>query len=78
MLGEIKYPSGELVTLAGGVESMSVYSGSVSFVVPLRLDPRAKPGPITVELVVRFQACDDSRCLAPQRATLAVPLEVLG
>jgi len=78
VLGEIAYPSGELVTLAGGAEPISVYSGSVSFVVPLRLDPRAGPGPITVDLVLRFQACDDSRCLAPQRVTLAVPLEVSG
>jgi uncharacterized protein YyaL (SSP411 family) len=76
--GEIAYPDGELVSLADGAEPMSVYSGSVSFAVPLRLDPRAKPGPTTVNLVVRFQACDDSLCLAPQRVTLPVPLEVLG
>jgi DsbC/DsbD-like thiol-disulfide interchange protein len=76
--GTITYPNGEPITLGASAEPLSVYSGSVSFVVPLRLDLHAEPGPMTVELTVHFQACDDSSCLAPQRVTVAVPLEVRG
>jgi hypothetical protein len=62
--GEALYPAAHSVTVAG--ETLSVYSGEFSITVE---PPPGPPPPLDVE----FQACDDSRCLAPVRLSLETP-----
>jgi uncharacterized protein YyaL (SSP411 family) len=61
---EAVYPAAQSVTVAG--ETLSVYSGDFSVTVE---PPSGTAPPLDVE----FQACDDSRCLAPVRLSLETP-----
>ncbi len=72
-LAEVRYPPGTatLATL-GSDEKASVYAGEVKLTARVRLDAQAQPGPLTLNLKVAYQACNDRACLAP--ATLSVPL----
>jgi hypothetical protein len=64
--GEPAYPAAHRVTVAG--EELSVYSGTFSVTAKAQAGAPAKA---TVD--VEFQACDDSRCLAPVRLLLEAP-----
>ncbi len=61
---EPAYPSAENTTVAG--DRLAVYSGDFSVTAML-------PGNGAVAVDVEFQACDDSRCLAPVRLQLEAP-----
>jgi uncharacterized protein len=74
-LARVEYPPGEVKALdASGSERVAVYEKKATFKLFLRVAPGTKPGLATVRFKVRFQACNDSACLAP--ATLSVPLEL--
>ena len=62
--GEPAYPSAEIRTVAG--DRLSVYSGDFSVTAKT-------PGSDAAAVDVEFQACDDSRCLAPARLELEAP-----
>jgi len=64
--GEPAYPVAHRVTVAG--EELSVYSGAFSVTAKTRAGAPAK-----IAVDVEYQACDDSRCLAPVRLSLASP-----
>jgi hypothetical protein len=72
-LGEVRYPPGAAAAAApGGDGKASVYEGEVKLTARVRLDAQARPGPMTLNLKVSYQACNDRACLAP--ATLTVPV----
>jgi uncharacterized protein YyaL (SSP411 family) len=72
-LAAVHYPAGTPApALPGSDEKALVYEHEVRLTARLRLDDRAKPGPLTLRLTVGYQACNDRACLAP--ASLAVPL----
>ena len=56
----------------GSPEKASVYEGKIMLTARVRLDAKARPGPLTLSLRLSYQACNDRACLAP--ATLNVPL----
>ncbi len=58
----VTYPPGKVMTFAFSKEPLSVYDGDV--VLPFEAD-----GPV----MVVYQACDDTRCLAPVRRKLELP-----
>ena len=60
---------------AADVES---FSGKAEFLVPVRVDPMAKPSKYTATVRVRFQACDGKMCLAPADHTVDVGFEVVA
>ena len=67
-ISEPSYPDARIVRSAG--EDLSVYSGE------FRVTARALPAagailPPSLPIDIEFQACDESRCLAPQRLELA-------
>ena len=72
--GEIAYPEGQELDVAG--EKLRVYSGRVRLSVPLSVAKNAPAGRSRVSLEVLYQPCDDRRCLAPVRASLAVHLKI--
>ena len=68
------YPPGARIRAAG--EEISAYSGALAIPVRIHASPDAADGEASVRLKVEFQPCDDSRCLAPRRVELAVPLKI--
>ena len=61
-------PTAEEIQKAVAGEELSVYSGAFSVTAKTRAGAPAK-----IAVDVEFQACDDSRCLAPVRLSLASP-----
>jgi hypothetical protein len=66
---KVDYPEGKLVR-DPAVGNYKVYEGTVQITVHLRRPPGAA-GP--AELAVKFQACDEKKCLLPAAVKVAVP-----
>ena len=72
--GEVRYPTPVEKRLAfGGDSTFLLYEGTVRFTAPLEGAPAA--GDSTLKAVLRFQACDASRCLPPRTLELVTALE---
>ena len=76
VLGDVVYPPGKKVKFAFSPEALSVYEGTIWIRAKLKLAKTAKPGRAAVELAIGTQACNDSRCLAPQTHKLTLNLTV--
>ena len=61
--GEAKYPEGKRMTFSFSGSPLSVYDGTFAISVPVTWDA-SKPAP-PLSGSVEYQACDDTRCLAP-------------
>ncbi len=72
--GAMRFPEGSVAPLGG--ERLSVYAGTVAIRVPLTAAADAPPGRVPAVARVRFQACDDRRCLAPEVVELPFFLEL--
>ncbi len=71
--GEVSYPKPVEKRLAfGGKTTFLLYEGTVRFTAPLEGAPAAGDG--TLKAALRFQACDDSRCLPPRTLELVAAL----
>ena len=75
MVVEIKSPMGKTSLDKVAKEELVTYEGQITFRVSLRAKDNAA-GKTTLRLPLRFQACDDSRCLEPQKTVLELPLEI--
>lgn len=65
-VGEIEYPPAERRTLAfAGNEAIDVYTGTVRFRIPLSIAGELTQEGATFQAKLRYQACDDTRCLRP-------------
>src|SRR5207253_2907137 len=72
--GEVKYPPPveKRLGFSGGT-TLLLYDGTVRFTATLEGTPAAGGGPLRAAL--RFQACDDSRCLPPRTLDLVAALD---
>jgi DsbC/DsbD-like thiol-disulfide interchange protein len=65
--GKLAYPKSELLNLLG--EKVSVYQKPFRLTQDVVVDKGAKPGStVTVSGTVKYQACDDRVCYAPESA----------
>ncbi len=72
--GEMRFPDGSLSPIGG--ERLSVYMGKVTIRVAIQADAGLTSGRVPGVARVRFQACDDKRCLAPEQVELSFAVEV--
>ena len=72
--GEMRFPDGSLSPIGG--ERLSVYMGKITIRVSLNADSKLSAGRIPGVARVRFQACDDQRCLNPEQIELTFAVEV--
>ena len=72
--GEMRFPDGSLAPLGG--ERLSVYAGKVTIRVAIQADAGLTSGRVPGVARVRFQACDDKRCLAPEQVELSFAVEI--
>jgi thiol:disulfide interchange protein DsbD len=72
--GDVDYPPpvGRRLAFGGGKEFL-LYEGTVRFTAPL--DGTPAPGAAPLRAALRYQACDDSRCLPPRTLELTAALE---
>ncbi|HRR57211.1 MAG TPA: protein-disulfide reductase DsbD family protein [Acidobacteriota bacterium] len=60
-----------------GLET-NYFADEVEFLVPVRVQEDAAPGPQALNLTVRFMACNEKSCLPPQSRTLTAVVLVQG
>ena len=73
-LGAVEFPQGVEIDLPFAEAAMSVYQGEVSIPFRLELAEGAAAGPRLARLQLRYQACDDRKCLAPAELPLVLAL----
>ena len=59
------------------METLPVFDGTVEVAVPL-ISTRADVEPVTLNIQVRYQACDDRQCFLPQEQTLTLQIPLQG
>ena len=75
--GEAVYPKGEVLAL-GSIGEAPVYHDTITIGVQADLSQTAPIAPMTLDLELTYQACNDEQCLLPEMLTLVVPIEVVG
>ena len=75
--GEVVYPTGEVLEL-GSIGKAPVYHDTITIGVQANLSQDAPIEPITVNLELRYQACNEEQCLLPEVLAFEVPIEVVG
>ncbi len=75
-LGKIRYPKGKKMMVTGSEEPLPVYTTQALIRTTLEVPVDAGGKKEELELNVRYQACDDKRCLRPMTLKLKVPIDV--
>ncbi|GBC98219.1 hypothetical protein HRbin17_00718 [bacterium HR17] len=71
----VEFPPSKEVRLSFAPTSLKVYTGTITVTLWLRAKPEAR-GEELVTFRLRYQACDDRRCLVPMTARLQIPVSV--
>ncbi len=77
VFGAVRYPPPEKKYLTFARRELGVYSGTVTFTVPVEVDKNAAPGLRLVKVLVQYQSCSDRYCLLPEVAERVIPVRVL-
>jgi DsbC/DsbD-like thiol-disulfide interchange protein len=73
----VEYPPGVARPLEDGSGQVArVYEKTTVIVMRVRLSESARPGPMTLPVELRHQACNDSACLPPKAIALPLALTV--
>src|SRR5437667_8752528 len=72
-IDDITYPKGKSTSVAWADQPVTLYAGRVVIVADAHLRETASLGPLKIAGTLRYQACDDSVCLAPK--TVPIVLE---
>ncbi len=75
-LAELSYPKGKLMRMADSDDPISVYDGKVDLFGKLTVPEAAAGLTEDMEIVVKYQACDDRTCLLPTTVKLSGKLPV--
>lgn len=76
-VGDVEAPVTRPFRVAGVSTDFHVFEGNVEFVVPLISEIRDQPS-VTIEVTVRYQACDDRQCFLPQTKVLSLEVPLAG
>ena len=69
--GDPEYPPGDPFHVDGIDDELNVHTGLVQVVVPLRSDLR-EGDPVTLEVEVRLQACNEQECFLPHTVRMQI------
>ena len=75
--GEAVYPRGEVLKL-GSIGEAPVYHDTITIGIQADLDQNAPIEPMTLDLELRYQACNDDQCLLPETLAFTVPIEIVS
>lgn len=75
-LAELKYPKGKPMHMQDFDEDVWVYDGKVDVRGKLQIPAAAAGKSEDVDIIVKYQACDDKRCLLPATVKLTGKLPV--
>ena len=78
LAGEIVEPLPQVKYDPNFDRDTSYFEDAVTFVLPVKIDPAAKPGAQSVNIAVSFQVCDSHLCLPPARIVVSASVTVKG
>jgi hypothetical protein len=71
------YPAGHLEKFAfSPKEPLDVYTGRVTLRLKLSAQSPAKLGPVTIPMILRYQACNQTTCLPPVKVPVNAQLQI--
>ncbi len=73
----MRYPEPQLKVFSFSTSKLSVYEGKISIFARGKLLEGISLGDIKVSGSLRYQACDDQRCFAPNTVRFEVPLKIV-
>ena len=75
---KVDYPKGQLERFTFADESLSVYQGTLTVGVVLKVAPIAAAGDYALKGKLRYQACNDHACLPPTSVPVELTVKVVG
>jgi thiol:disulfide interchange protein DsbD len=75
-IDQIKYPAGKQTKVDWSDKPIGLYDGRVRILTEASIDPTTPAGPIKLTGKLRYQACDDATCFAPQSVPVSIELTV--
>ncbi len=76
--GDVVVPKGQRAQDPVLGQTLKTYEGRITFLLPVTLTDDTAFGPVTLEIELHAQACDDHRCLSPTTTKLQLPVVVRG
>ena len=74
--GELVVPRGQRAEDLVLGQTLEIYEGKITFLLPVTLADDAAFGPAKLEIELHAQACDDHRCLSPTTTRMWLPIVV--
>ena len=78
ILTDLRYPKAENLKFSFADEPLSVFEGSPTIFLTLKLSEKMAPGKDTLRAKLRIQACNDQVCIAPAVINVLIPIEIVG
>lgn len=75
-LTDVVYPKPSDLVVPGFKQPLAVYPNEFDVFVRVKLDPRTPAGSVIVPATLRYQACNDTVCFAPARASMTWTVQV--
>ncbi len=75
-VGQAAYPASKEYKVGGLDFAVATFDGAFDVKVPVSAGASAKPGKVSLEGRVKYQACDDKVCFPPTMAKFSVPVEI--
>ncbi len=75
--GEAVYPMGDTLNLAS-IGEAPVYHDTITIGIPATLLQSTPIEPITLDMQLRYQACNDEQCLLPETLNVTIPIDVVS
>ena len=69
-------PVGEQFNFGDGTQTLAVYEGQFVVFAAIQVGADVKNGPLPVTLILHFQSCNDTSCLAPAEIEIPITLQV--
>jgi DsbC/DsbD-like thiol-disulfide interchange protein len=76
-VSKLQYPAGELTSFPfDPTQKLSVYSGDVVVHAEVSVPASAKPGSVTVQGELKYQACDNNACYPPKKLPISFNVRI--
>ena len=75
--GKPVYPGGHPYRLKGATDDLLTYEDEVTISLPVTVMHSAQAGMVSVTGKLRFQPCDDRKCLFPRSIPVEIPVKIV-
>ena len=75
-IDKVFYPEAEIRSFAFASDPLAVYEGSAVSGLEIVVDGQTATGAYELEIELGYQACNDTTCFAPAKATLRLPVTI--